>query len=422
MSPRNVVVAVGEGASLDLLRAIASLGGRELQRNARDRGRGRRQGRAQRTSSCTLESGDAFHLATWLVELGADANYRAFQFSTGAALARNQIYAALHRRGVGHSTSPARFLMRGRAHATRRCVVDHRRAALHEPRAVQGRARRPGARRVPGQGHRVARRAEDRRQADGAGACCSPRRPSSTPSPSLRSSPTTWSAATARPRARSTRICCSICEARGIPEAAGAGAADPGLRRRGDREDRGRGRARGAVQARRPTWLGVRLDMTADDHDDRCRNRPSRAQDAVALRRRAIRADFPILAAKVYGKPLVYLDNGASAQKPKAGARRHRARLQRGIRQRPSRAALPVATSPPQNFEEARETVRRFLNARVRRRDHLHPQRHRGDQPRRELLWRPGHRRGRRDRALDHGAPLQHRALAFPCASGRARS
>ena len=31
-----------------------------------------------------------------------------------------------------------------------------------------------------------------------------------------------------------------------------------------------------------------------------------------------IRADFPILATQVYGKPLVYLDNAASAQKPQA--------------------------------------------------------------------------------------------------------
>ena len=30
-----------------------------------------------------------------------------------------------------------------------------------------------------------------------------------------------------------------------------------------------------------------------------------------------IRADFPALAMQVYGKPLVYLDNAASAQKPK---------------------------------------------------------------------------------------------------------
>ena len=32
----------------------------------------------------------------------------------------------------------------------------------------------------------------------------------------------------------------------------------------------------------------------------------------------AIRADFPILSERPYGKPLVYLDNAASAQKPRA--------------------------------------------------------------------------------------------------------
>ena len=39
-----------------------------------------------------------------------------------------------------------------------------------------------------------------------------------------------------------------------------------------------------------------------------------------------IRKDFPILAMEVYGKPLVYLDNAASAQKPQAVLdRMHRA-------------------------------------------------------------------------------------------------
>jgi len=32
----------------------------------------------------------------------------------------------------------------------------------------------------------------------------------------------------------------------------------------------------------------------------------------------AIRADFPILAREVHGKPLVYLDSAASSQKPRA--------------------------------------------------------------------------------------------------------
>ena len=37
----------------------------------------------------------------------------------------------------------------------------------------------------------------------------------------------------------------------------------------------------------------------------------------------AVRAEFPVLGSEVYGKPLVYLDNAASAQKALAGDRAH---------------------------------------------------------------------------------------------------
>ena len=53
-----------------------------------------------------------------------------------------------------------------------------------------------------------------------------------------------------------------------------------------------------------------------------------------------VREDFPALAMKVYGKPLVYLDNAASAQKPNAVLDRMTEAYKR-IRQRTSRAALP---------------------------------------------------------------------------------
>ena len=77
----------------------------------------------------------------------------------------------------------------------------------------------------------------------------------------------------------------------------------------------------------------------------------------------AIRADFPILSEKIHGKKLVYLDNGASAQKPKqvldtiqrAYAHEY-ANVHRGLHYLSN-----VATA---NFEKARETVRRFVNAR----------------------------------------------------------
>ena len=75
-----------------------------------------------------------------------------------------------------------------------------------------------------------------------------------------------------------------------------------------------------------------------------------------------IRTDFPILYRDIYGKPLVYLDNGASAQKPlpviEAMDHAYRfeyANVHRGLHY--------LSNTATQRFEEARETVRRFLNA-----------------------------------------------------------
>lgn len=80
----------------------------------------------------------------------------------------------------------------------------------------------------------------------------------------------------------------------------------------------------------------------------------------------AYRADFPILSETVHGKPLVYLDNGASAQKPKAvidamrGAFEHcYANVHRG--------AYDFSERTTSAYEGARETVRAFLNAKSER-------------------------------------------------------
>jgi cysteine desulfurase/selenocysteine lyase len=76
----------------------------------------------------------------------------------------------------------------------------------------------------------------------------------------------------------------------------------------------------------------------------------------------AIRRDFPILAERPYGKPLVYLDNAASAQKPRRVIERlthfyeHEfANVHRGLHY--------LANASTEAFEGARESVRRFLNA-----------------------------------------------------------
>jgi len=75
-----------------------------------------------------------------------------------------------------------------------------------------------------------------------------------------------------------------------------------------------------------------------------------------------VRGDFPILAKQVYGKPLVYLDNAASTQKPRQVLdRMHRvytseyANVHRGLHY--------LANAATELYEVGRDTVRGFLNA-----------------------------------------------------------
>ena len=76
-----------------------------------------------------------------------------------------------------------------------------------------------------------------------------------------------------------------------------------------------------------------------------------------------IRADFPILGRTVYGKPLVYLDNGATTQKPRCVVEaitneyyNTNANVHRGVHF--------LSQQATELHEAARETVRRFINAR----------------------------------------------------------
>lgn len=92
---------------------------------------------------------------------------------------------------------------------------------------------------------------------------------------------------------------------------------------------------------------------------------PAPATDAatVELDVAAIRRDFPILQQSIHGKPLVYLDNAASSQRPRAviDAISHyyehdHANVHRGVHTLSQRAT--------DAYEGARELVRRFINAR----------------------------------------------------------
>jgi cysteine desulfurase / selenocysteine lyase len=76
----------------------------------------------------------------------------------------------------------------------------------------------------------------------------------------------------------------------------------------------------------------------------------------------ALRADFPILAERPYGKPLVYLDNAASAQKPKQVLERLRQAYEHEY-SNVHRGLHYLANAATEGYEAARESVRRFLNA-----------------------------------------------------------
>src|ERR1700689_3327237 len=99
-----------------------------------------------------------------------------------------------------------------------------------------------------------------------------------------------------------------------------------------------------------PSWLGSRrADMNI-------------AQPIGSYDVNRIRADFPILGMQVYGKPLVYLDNAASAQKPQAVLERMErayttqyANVHRGLHY--------LANEATEAYEGAREKVAAFLNA-----------------------------------------------------------
>lgn len=87
----------------------------------------------------------------------------------------------------------------------------------------------------------------------------------------------------------------------------------------------------------------------------------------------AIRADFPILQQQVKGKPLVYLDNAATSQKPQAvidALSRYYSTVNSNVH----RGAHTLADLATREFEGARETVQRFLNA-----QHSH-----------EIIWTKG--------------------------------
>ena len=78
-----------------------------------------------------------------------------------------------------------------------------------------------------------------------------------------------------------------------------------------------------------------------------------------------IRQQFPVLDTQVYGKPLVYLDNAATAQRPKAVIDCWNA-LVEGANANIHRAVHHLAAQATEAYEGARDRVREFINAGAR--------------------------------------------------------
>ena len=94
-------------------------------------------------------------------------------------------------------------------------------------------------------------------------------------------------------------------------------------------------------------------------------NKPALADRPLEFDVGALRRQFPILSRLVRGKPLVYLDNGASAQRPAAVIeavddyeRRHHANIHRGVH--------TLSQEATNLYEGARDRVAGFINARAR--------------------------------------------------------
>src|SRR5947209_733437 len=90
--------------------------------------------------------------------------------------------------------------------------------------------------------------------------------------------------------------------------------------------------------------------------------RPPQAQNIGGFDVEKLRRDFPILKQKIRGRRLVYLDNAATSQKPQAVIdaishyyERDNSNVHRGVHYLSERAT--------EEFENARQTVQRFINA-----------------------------------------------------------
>ncbi|MEY9645262.1 SufS family cysteine desulfurase [Bradyrhizobium elkanii] len=294
------------------------------------------------------DSVDAFNISSATVSLGAHAHFNTFGLTSGGHVSRYQLTVTCSGEGSKVETNGVN-LINGKQHADTTLFMDH--AVPHCTSREIFRAVVDDRAHSVFQGRIVVRtrRAEDRRQDDDPRAAAVRRRGGR-------------QQARARDlrRRRHLRSRCDHRRARREPAVlharprtareGSAGAPDPGLRRRGDRVHRQRHVARGRNRHRAALASGEGVSM---------HKAVANGSYDVAL----VRQDFPALAMQIYGKPLVYLDNAASAQKPNAVLDRmteayksEYANVHRGLHY--------LANAATEAYEGARGKVAKFINAR----------------------------------------------------------
>ena len=106
---------------------------------------------------------------------------------------------------------------------------------------------------------------------------------------------------------------------------------------------------------RLPDFSAVTLELRPDAV-------PDLAQSGRPFDANSVKRDFPILQTQVHGKPLIWLDNAATTQKPQAVIDRL-SHFYEHENSNIHRAAHALAARATDAYEGAREKVRRFLNA-----------------------------------------------------------
>ncbi len=124
ITTRNVV-SVGKGAKVTLVEAFVTLDGAadKVQSNTQTDIVIGDEAAVTHVKS-VIDTGKAVHLAGCNAGIGADASYRAFQFTVGTGLTRNQIFVTFNGEGSKLDCSGA-FLAKGSEHVDTTLVVDH---------------------------------------------------------------------------------------------------------------------------------------------------------------------------------------------------------------------------------------------------------------------------------------------------------